>query len=66
MADSTITPEVLLAGPSVLFSRVQRGPLLRHHLGYIFFFTVSYSTNDESYWLYPIEGSHGTARVGDC
>jgi hypothetical protein len=51
MVDSTITTEVLLAGPSVLFSRVQRGPLLRHHLGYIFFFAVSYSTNDESYWL---------------
>ena len=35
MAGSTIAPKVLLASPAVLLSRFQRGPFLRHHLGYI-------------------------------
>ena len=66
MADSTVTPKVFLAGPTILFPRVQRGPLLPHHFGYILHLALSYSTYDESYWLYLIEGSHGTARIDEC
>ena len=49
MADSTLSPKFLLASPPVLFSRVQRGPLPRHHSRNILLLALSYSTYDESY-----------------